>query len=213
MASCNSVTFTSCDQVLEIPSRDRYTVAEIRAAHYSKDDFKEMKRSAFETIQLIVAGKFPGEDLCMRGLKCRTTAGFSFVKNNRQKASFAVIDEQDRQDEVGISDSSLISEAYQKASLPSRCYAFAQGLLDAQEVIKDILSSQPLATQLALISATEESTSTWHFSQSLGQNVLLRVLANSIEEGTRIETRGQLPFAEGMDSPQLDSMEWTAEAA
>ena len=215
MTSACRVTFSVLElvQVQEIPSRATYTEAEIRAAHYSKEDYKEMKLGATETIQLHLSGKMVGKDHCMRGLECRTNAGFSFVKNNRRQAAFAVIDEQDRQDEIGISDEDLISEAYQKSSLSCRCYAFAQGLFDAQEVIKDILSAYPPGTQLLLPSNDDENLAALIAQcQALDPDTLLRVLNTTIEDAT-MSSGCQVCLEKEMDAPELDSMEWTAEAA
>lgn len=210
--SC-SVTFAVSEHVLEIPSRDTYTEAEIRAAHYSREDYKEMKRDASATIQLHLSGKLTGSDDCMRGLECRTNAGFSFVKNNRQQASFAVIDEQDRQDEIGISESDLISEAYQKSSLSCRCHALAQGLFDAQEVIKDILSSYPQGTQAPVDCINDaDAASLIAQCQPLDPNLLLRALSNTADDSA-VSSGCHVYLDNEMDTPELESMEWTAEAA
>ena len=178
------VTFADSDQVHEIPSRDTFTTEEIRSAHYNKEDYKEMKRDASETIQLYHLGKLSESD-CFRGLECRTQAGFNFVKNNRLRASFAVIDEQDRQDEIGINDPNLISDVYQKSSLSCRCYAYAIGLFD-EMVMKD----------------EEVVEGTWDDAISAS---LITVQCQTIDP---ISSDDQ-----DVDAPQLDSMEWTAEAA
>jgi len=139
---CKQVTFAlSFNQVIEIPSRETFSAEEISSAWYNKADYQAIKRRALQTIQLQRAGNLVSEDEhCMRGLEGRTNGGYSIVKSNRSQASYAVIDEQDRQDEMGISDSDLLAEVYQSSSLHCKCVAFARALVDAQEVAKDILS-------------------------------------------------------------------------
>lgn len=192
-----TVTFsTNRPQIFEIPSRDAFTADEIQAAHYSKEDYKGIRRRAFTLIQLQLTGESSREDDCMRGLECKTTEGFRFVRNNRKHASFAVIDEQDRQDEVGISDVNLISEVYQKSSVASLCFAYAQGLLDAQDACQDDL---PLTVHPR--------------QQAVDPNTPLRCVLDTAMEDVKTETGFQVQLPHNLEEPQLDMMEWTAEAA
>ena len=223
-----TITFARSDQILEIPSRETYSAEEKQAAWYKKEDYQEMKRRAFETIQFQRSGQLlsGNTDHCMRGLEGRTSDGFNAVKNNRMASSHAVIDEQDRQDEMGICDAGLLSDVYQRSSLQCKCLAFAQGLVDAQEVIKDILTQEGHAGvtghQGASSSSTEAIAAISPFNViALDQNMLLNLILNNAPEDEHpkedmvMDSTLQIRFQQKDvdDTIPLDSMEWTAAEA
>lgn len=199
-----SVRFAASDQALEIPSRDSYSEAEIRAAWYKKEDYQAMKLLALETMNLHQSSQLPPGDTehCMRGLEGRTHDGFAIVKQNRKVASFAVIDEQDRQDEMGISDPDLIAEAYGSCVLNCQYVAFVQGVLDAQEVLKDLLQEESV-----LQKASKPTTVADYVP--VDQNALFRLLDSEGADDMFVEST----FQKDAEEVSLSVMDWTAEAA
>ena len=136
------------------------------------------------------------------------------VKQNRQAASFAVIDECDRQDELGICDPELIKAASQRHTFPSVYLAYAQALFDAQEVMQDLLE-EVTSTAIATLTASQpeaasskstpgDSAVTSSSSSPIDQNALVGMMfVECSQEGTFIEE----------DPLKNSMMEWTAEAA
>ena len=154
------VRFNNCNQEHQVPSRDSFTADEMRAQWYKKPEYEEMRQDAFTTILLHRAGcLLPGnENHSIRGLEDRSVQ----AGNKKRQALFKVVDEQDRQDEMGIANPNLLAEVYQTASLSSRCTAHARGLLDAQEVMLDLMSEvagidHSVLSQVVLLPSFDEA--------------------------------------------------------
>ncbi|CAB9518178.1 expressed unknown protein [Seminavis robusta] len=133
------VTFSqNLTHVHEIPARNSFSLEEKRAIWLSREEKDEFRRDAYAIVEVQSREGGSVTDETMRGLECRTHQGFELAKNNRARASFCVIDEQDRQDEANIScDPNLIAEVCKGATLHCRCVAYAQGLLDAQAALAE----------------------------------------------------------------------------
>jgi hypothetical protein len=174
------VRFSDCNQEHEVPSRDSFTIEEMRAKWYKKREYQAMRQEAIATILLYrTGGLVAGDtDRCIRGLESKTERTkdkvFQDIRNDRRQVSFKVVDEQDRQDEMGICNPDLISDVYQAASLYSRCAAHARGLLDAHDVVIDVLS-QSAGTDHYMINQVPPS-----FDEALAHSVQLHLLNSSV---------------------------------
>lgn len=180
LSNTKGVTFVGSDQILEIPSRETYSPEEKQAAYYRKDDFQQMKRCAFESIQWHRSGGDNNSlEHSMRGLEGRTQDGFNIVRNNRLQAAYAVIDEQDRQDEIGVCDSMMLAEVYQRTSLSCKCLALARGLMDAQEVMNVGVVAAEQQQQGGAAVHPQEAVPSANDLTVLGQNILLFLAMNN----------------------------------
>jgi hypothetical protein len=203
------VRFSDCNQEHKVPSRDSFTTEEMREKWYKKREYQEMRHEAFATVDLYLSGRLlPGDiDRCIRGLEGRTKGatnqGFHATRNDRREASFKVVDEQDRQDEMGICNPDLLADVYQTASLYSRCAAHARGLLDAHEVVMELLS-QLAGTDLGMISQVAPS-----FDEALAHSVQLHFLNSSIACCTaRQYDKEAYQQCDNVSSSAID-MDWT----
>lgn len=213
------VAFSDVDQIYEIPARSTYSEEERRTIWYRKDDYQVMKQLAMETIGLDRTCGIPGGSssswFSMRGLECRTREGFARCKQSRYLSVGSVIDEQDRQDELGISDPDLIARVYAEQCVYSQYVAFAQGLIDAEALSQTAESHQDGAdsSSSALGLLDKETGSS---DQSL--LVLAQIGMGGLHEKEEDQARREAGFqmlVQDLDETSIpDEMEWSfAEAA
>jgi hypothetical protein len=205
------VRFSDCNQEHEVPSRGSFTTEEMRAKWYRKREYQEIRQEAFATVDLYRSGRLLAGDTdrCIRGLEGKTEGttkqGFRATRNDRREASFKVVDEQDRQDEMGICNPDLIADVYQAASLYSRCAAHARGLLDAHEVVLELLS-QLAGTDLGMISQVAPS-----FDEALAHSVQLHFLNSSIPYYTTAGPQDSEAYQEYDNASSIAmDMDWTS---
>ena len=131
------VTFKETVSVRPITHVDNIPEEEIAAVWFCKKDFEEMKRSFANTLRLIAYGEFRGdnEDHCARGLEFRTRAGALERRENKWNALNAVLDEQDRQKELGINNDKLLSQIYITENRHCRQAASKLALRDEEEAM------------------------------------------------------------------------------
>ena len=108
------VHFKETVSVRPITHVDNIPADEVAAVWFCKKDFEDMKKSFATTLRLMAYGEFKAddEDHCARGLEFRTRAGALARRENKWNALNAVLDEQDRQRELGISNDKLLSQIY-----------------------------------------------------------------------------------------------------
>jgi hypothetical protein len=108
------VHFKETVSVRPITHVDNIPTDEVAAVWFCKKDFEDMKKSFATTLRLIAYGELKGDDSehCARGLEFRTRVGALARRENKWNALNAVLDEQDRQRELGISNDKLLSQIY-----------------------------------------------------------------------------------------------------
>lgn len=85
---------------------------------YSRDEYDEVKTRNSYIVRLIKAGEFEeNEEFSCRGLEHKLKEVFRQRRANKFNALNAVLEEQDRQINRGITDDVLISSAYQTVSV------------------------------------------------------------------------------------------------
>ena len=138
------VHFKETVSVRPITHVDNIPDEEIAAVWFSKKDFEDIKKSIATTLRLIAYGEFQGDDEthCVRGLEFRTRAGALERRENKWNCLNAVLDEQDRQKELGINNDKLLSQIYITENRLSRQASLKHGLHDQLEAME--LHSTPI---------------------------------------------------------------------
>jgi hypothetical protein len=95
-----------------------YTQEEIEATWFSKTDFENIKADMRFALGLLRAGILDQDTIsyCRRGLECRTKEGVRKRMFNKASTRNAVLDEQDRQWDIFVTDSEAIAKVYVAAS-------------------------------------------------------------------------------------------------
>jgi hypothetical protein len=133
------LVFNQVVNVRPIKHLDNMSDEEVNAIWFSREDFEDMKDSYAETVRMISKGAFKGDDdeHCARGLEYRTREGAFKRKTNKWNALQAVLDEQDRQQRLGINDDELLREAYVEENLHCRLAALELGIQDQDDALAE----------------------------------------------------------------------------
>lgn len=121
---------------LEELSDDEYRSLWITAEEFmqSKQEYVAVIRMMMKTI-----GDFPEtEDCCPRGLEFKTKDGSRRRKRIKQRACYAVLEEQDVQRDEGIHDPDFIAEIYKEVTTQASLEALNRGLKD-QKIMLELL--------------------------------------------------------------------------
>jgi hypothetical protein len=158
------VAFFDSVVVYEISNSDSFTPEEIKSCWYDRVDLRQIKENAKHEARLIENGLLQeNDDVCFRGLECRTKEGSRGKRHNRANANAAVFFELDTQDDRGIYDDEAVADAYFNHS--ERCQVSAQmiGMRDAREAQVLLLDTKlelvgcsPVADQDVIILLTSE---------------------------------------------------------
>jgi hypothetical protein len=109
----------------------------IHAVWYTKKDFEAMKKSFASTVKLMTThgdnfSHVDKDEHCSRGLEYRTREGATLRRENKWNALNAVLDEQDRQQENGLFNETLLCQVYVKENCHCRLQALKLGIQDEQ---------------------------------------------------------------------------------
>jgi hypothetical protein len=141
-ASSRNVRFCDDATIHLVPSRADYTIDEVTATWYHRNDLKQMKDTARFEAKLLAAGLLQETmHTSARGLEGRTAEGLTRKRRNRADASNAVFDELDQQDEQGIFDDDALADVYFLCTEHCQVVAQMMGMRDAKladEVTKDL---------------------------------------------------------------------------
>lgn len=107
----------------------------IRDVWFSRKECAHIKKSLTNTTKLISHGVYRGDDEhhCARGLEFRVRSGAIIRRENKKYGLMAVLEEQDRQEDLGIVDEELIREAYTLENRKCRIVALKMGMQDRAE--------------------------------------------------------------------------------
>jgi hypothetical protein len=134
------VLFKETVSVRPITHIDDMSEERIHAVWYDKKDFEDIKKGIVSTVRLMMSCQegngdssssvIDNEEHCSRGLEYRTRDGASARRENKWNALNAVLDEQDRQKELGIQNEKLLSQIYITENRRSRLNALQLGIQD-----------------------------------------------------------------------------------
>jgi hypothetical protein len=112
-----------------------YTKEEIVATWFSKTDFENIKADMRFALGWLRAGILDQDTIsyCRRGLECRTKEGTRKRMFNKASTRNAVLNEQDRQLDIFVTDLEAIAKIYIAASRLSQVSARTMGLFDEKE--------------------------------------------------------------------------------
>ena len=129
------ITFNVRVAVKQTIHRNDFTEEEKRRVWYKKADFSKMKQSFTHTVQLVGAGRYPGDndEMTSRGLEYRHREGAMRRKTNKLNALYAVLDEQERQWREGYDSDEELRNAYLYHSVQCCHAAHILGQQDYEE--------------------------------------------------------------------------------
>jgi hypothetical protein len=106
----------------------------IRTIWYDKKDFEQIKKGFAPTVRIMsqIDPNIDDEEHCSRGLEYRTRVGANARREQKWNALNAVLDEQDRQREMGICNTDLLCQIYLTENLLSRLNALQLGKQDEE---------------------------------------------------------------------------------
>eukprot|EP00541_Cyclophora_tenuis_P016942 CAMPEP_0116565782 /NCGR_PEP_ID=MMETSP0397-20121206/14084_1 /TAXON_ID=216820 /ORGANISM="Cyclophora tenuis, Strain ECT3854" /LENGTH=340 /DNA_ID=CAMNT_0004092583 /DNA_START=53 /DNA_END=1076 /DNA_ORIENTATION=+ len=134
-----TVSFHRYVEVKDTIALSDMTEEEHRDTWYTKHELKTVKGLLAMTVRMMVSGKLDDGDTdehCARGLEIRTSAGCQKRRANKRRGWEAVLGEQARQFNRGMTDDEAISRAFIQANLICRKAALMNGLKDELESLK-----------------------------------------------------------------------------
>lgn len=177
------VHFKETVSVRPIPHVDNIPADEVAAVWFCKKDFEDMKKSFATTLRLIAYGEFKADDAehCARGLEFRTRAGALARRENKWNALNAVLDEQDRQRELGINNDKLLSQIYITENRLCRQSALELGRQDEEEAREYVVT--PVVEDVVMADSSSESDEEMDYCEEYAKRSTLR--APSSQRKTR----------------------------
>ncbi|KAG7357262.1 hypothetical protein IV203_001950 [Nitzschia inconspicua] len=131
------VSFADTASVRPTLSRDAYTKEEQLACWFTEEDFSRMKKSSMALVAKMNSGSSFATKYCTRGLEKYTRVQGRHRLKNRYDSIYAVLDEQDKMYDEGISvDDERISRVYSSRTSSSILWAHIVGLRDQKEADK-----------------------------------------------------------------------------
>jgi len=112
---------------------------EMHDTYYNENEFRIIKIAIVKILRKMIAGTYKHDIDCIeseaRGLENKTPKGSKARKKNRYAALFAVLDEQNRQRERGLTvDSECIAKLYRQTSAKCQMKAIQIAAIDAKLV-------------------------------------------------------------------------------
>ncbi len=109
---------------------------EVAMVWYTPDDFALMRKDRKETLALINAGQYPGDDAhrCARGLEWASRSGACARRRNKRSGWLAVLEEQLVQKTLDNFDPQSIAMVYASATRHCLEAAYEMALADALEL-------------------------------------------------------------------------------
>lgn len=128
------VSFCAVVGVHQVLNRDDFTPEERKSCWYDRVDLRQMKEITKSEARLMECGlQQESEDVCLRGLECRTKEGARTKRQNRSNAIAAVFFELDGQEDDGIFDDEAVADVYFNCSEHCQVSAQMLGMRDARE--------------------------------------------------------------------------------
>jgi hypothetical protein len=126
-----------------IETLDEYTDEEIHACWYKDDEIGAIKADNLRTIRDEASGRLQLDVDTVRGLEAQKHQGYMSLRNFRETSISAVLTEQYRQRQRGMTNPDLLRDSYSCISIRASYRARRAAQLDAQEVLRvqnDLLS-------------------------------------------------------------------------
>lgn len=147
-SSARAVRFAQTDNeretvtICHIPSLSQMSEEEINNSWYNETEFKIMKLGIVQILRKVIAGTYQHNmdslETEARGLENKTPKGSDARKKNRYAALFAVLDEQERQREYGLTvDPEYIAKLYRQSSAHCQMKAIQIAANDAKLFYSD----------------------------------------------------------------------------
>eukprot|EP00540_Astrosyne_radiata_P015241 CAMPEP_0116843118 /NCGR_PEP_ID=MMETSP0418-20121206/11906_1 /TAXON_ID=1158023 /ORGANISM="Astrosyne radiata, Strain 13vi08-1A" /LENGTH=179 /DNA_ID=CAMNT_0004473827 /DNA_START=60 /DNA_END=599 /DNA_ORIENTATION=- len=134
----SKVQFASKVRLVRIEHINEMIHEQVSEIWYSSAEFMEIRTKNDRCLELLTTGKaVEDEDHTMRGLECRTQAGYERRRRNKRNALYAVLDEQERQRKSGTLDPEVIAGVYLLESEHCTEDALEQGIVDEEEVFDE----------------------------------------------------------------------------
>ena len=130
-----SVSFCETVAVHQVMTCDDYTLDEIEASWYSRDDYAQIRSRCHHEIFELNQGIFQWKndaEFCARGLERATTVGVKARRENRCLAYQAVLGVQASQMKQGTFDDEAIAEAYRLVSFSCQLLSYVVGSRDRE---------------------------------------------------------------------------------
>lgn len=139
-SSDRRVSFNKRVQAVHVKHHRDYSRKELESYWYTPADYEAIKEEAKRTIEYYDDSASSTQDcleepnFCLRGLEHRTESEKGTRYHLRKAAWYAVLDEQEAQEDMGMPDNSaMLCEAYRLYSIPSLTLARQRGWKDAEE--------------------------------------------------------------------------------
>jgi hypothetical protein len=131
------VSFAENASVRRTLPRNSYTNEESYACWYNEVEFARMTKANVALVAMLDSGSSSVHKYCTRGLEKLTRTSSSYCHKNRNDSIQAVLDEQKRLRDAGLSgDDEAISRVYTAITSSSRLWAQIVGLRDRREAEK-----------------------------------------------------------------------------
>jgi hypothetical protein len=132
--SPKSVHFAKTCEMYLIPCLDEYTEKEKDSIWMPAQDFQRIREECLAVASKLNSGIPEDENLCYRGLEWKAEAvlGRRHRRRSRQRAAFAVFDEQDQQWYEGVTNPEQIRAAYKMMTEISGHDAFLRAIRDSK---------------------------------------------------------------------------------
>jgi hypothetical protein len=129
------VSFSKRVKVKKIRSHKHYSEDEKDAKWHSPEEYVMLKQRCLETLRKMRSPDFQDcDEFSSRGLEVRTKTASAARKEKRAFALVAVLDEQEHQVNVGMSDEESIREAFLDISRTSASAAQSMAQIDEEAV-------------------------------------------------------------------------------
>jgi hypothetical protein len=132
----NPVTFLKRVKRARTLSLNEYTEEEIKETWFTRQEYENIKNDCLRQVEHLVDSEQFGLttiDSTTRGLENRTKLGLSRKLVNRQTSIDAVLDEQFKQEALGMRNEIHISKVYNQVSAKCQIYANFMGQCDAYD--------------------------------------------------------------------------------
>ena len=129
------VSFAEGAIVHEIDHYDTFSPEEIKNSWYTTKEYRSIRqRDAAIVISIVRNTVQEDDDHCIRGLEARTPVAAEIKRTKFIDVTYNVLDEQQRQAVLGISEHKKIASIYRKCTKPCAKAAKAQGRRDWESI-------------------------------------------------------------------------------
>jgi hypothetical protein len=126
------VSFNADIQVLQVPTKQEYSLHEASASWYSDQELAKSIRELTEVTRRMNRKTLRSRD-CVRGLEARTTQGFQQQRKNRINSLYSVLSEQFKQQQLDMTNPNHLRTQYFAGSIHCTKEAIDAARLDAAD--------------------------------------------------------------------------------